>query len=316
MFAILILTLIALSNLTPCSASPLQLFRKPALAARGAAWKPSAGTTWDYQLTGTINLDSINVDVWDIDLFDASASLIDKIHAKGKHVICYFSAGSFEDWRPDASKFQASDKGRALDGWDGENWLQTKSSNVRKIMLARLDLAVQKKCDAVEPDNVDSYDNRNGLGLTENDAVNYVTFLADAAHARNMAVALKNAGGIVSRLVNKVDFSVQEECVQYGNCAEFKPFIQQNKPVFHVEYSNGGAEKRDAWREDRYNDDDSENYGSTDEAATGDGTVDQVVTSSKAYSAASGSYGCAAKVAGFSSIMKNLDLDAWVQLCP
>lgn len=328
MFASFMLALCTLSNLTPCSASPIQTPRGSALTTRYATWRPSAGATWDYQLTGTIDVASVNVDVWDIDLFDAKPSTIDSIHAKGKHVICYFSAGSIEDWRPDAAKFQASDKGSDVAGWKGEKWLQTKSSNVRKIMLARLDLAAQKKCDGVEPDNVDGFDNGNGLGLTANDAVDYVTFLANAAHARNMAVGLKNAASIVSRLVNKVDYSVQEQCVQYEDCADFRPFIQQNKPVFHVEYSGGGVSKREARKqsdsgaEDSADDASCEVDPATDDCSADDMTEDdesgsdstvQAVTDSKLR--ARGSYDCGFNVPGFSSIMKNLDLNAWIQLC-
>jgi hypothetical protein len=357
LFRTFTLALIALSNLTLSSAKPLQPYKKPVLAGRDL-WKPSAGLTWDYQLTGAIDLASTNVDVWDIDLVDATAETIHAIHAKGKHVICYFSAGSFENWRPDANKFQASDKGSALEGWEGENWLQIKSNNVRRIMTARMDLAVQKKCDGVEPDNVDAYDNSNGLRLTANDAVEYVTFLAEAAHSRNLAIGLKNAGSIVSKLVSKVDYSVQEECVQYGNCGEFKPFIDANKPVFHVEYSKGGvSKKRDApkkgddegdnntedessevivspangsrkpqtaksTRDDSSADDtsstsDSTSSESASDASSEDASTSQPRPSDLAESIASRSSGsrCAANVPGFSSIMKELNLGAWVQIC-
>lgn len=69
------------------------------------------------------------------------------------------------------TKFKESDLGKPLDGWEDERWLNVKSQNVRKIMRARLDLAAQKNCDGVEPDNVDEYDNDNGLKLTERDAI-------------------------------------------------------------------------------------------------------------------------------------------------
>jgi hypothetical protein len=34
-------------------------------------------------------------------------------------------------------------------------------------MSSRLDMAQQKGCDGVDPDNIDAYGNENGLGLTE-----------------------------------------------------------------------------------------------------------------------------------------------------
>lgn len=72
-------------------------------------------------------------------------------------MLCYFSAGSYENWRPDAAQFTQSDLGLDLDGWAGEKWLNTNSENVRRIMKDRIDLAKEKGCDGVDPDNVDGY---------------------------------------------------------------------------------------------------------------------------------------------------------------
>ena len=57
-------------------------------------------------------------------------------------------------------------KAAALAEWPDERWLDTRSGNVREIMRGRLQLARDKGCDGVEPDNVDGFDNNNGLGLT------------------------------------------------------------------------------------------------------------------------------------------------------
>lgn len=52
------------------------------------------------------------------------------------------------------------------------------SDVVRTIMQNRLDLAVTKGCDGVEPDNVDEYTNDNGLGITAADQIDFNTFMA------------------------------------------------------------------------------------------------------------------------------------------
>jgi hypothetical protein len=183
-------------------------------------WKPQNGTTWQIVLLNPPTLPTTSstppqFDVWDIDLFDNSASTISRIHHLNSKAICYFSAGTYEDWRPDASQFQPSDLGSPLSDWPGERWLNISSPNVRRIMLARLDLAVAKGCDGVDPDNVDGYDNDNGLGLTQADAVAYVKFLAEAAHARGLSIGLKNAGDIVPDVIDQTEWSVQEQCIQY-----------------------------------------------------------------------------------------------------
>lgn len=106
-------------------------------------------------------------------------------------------------------------------------------------MLARLDLAVTKGCDGVDPDSVDGYDNENCHGLTQADAVDYMNVLADAAHSRTLAVELKDAGEIITHVLGKMQWAVNEQCVQYGGCDTWQPFVQTGKPVFHFDYPDG-----------------------------------------------------------------------------
>ncbi|MCJ1249118.1 hypothetical protein MMC30_006341 [Trapelia coarctata] len=165
----------------------------------------------------------MDVTAFDIDLVANEVSTIRELHGKGRKVICYFSAGSFEDFRPDSKDFQASDYGNPLDGWPDEWWLNTKSANVRKIMIARMELAKSKGCDAVDPDNVDGFTNDTGFTLTKADAVDYLEFLAEAAHSRGMAIGLKNAGDIISELVDHMEFAVNEVCNKYDECEATPP---------------------------------------------------------------------------------------------
>jgi hypothetical protein len=43
--------------------------------------------------------------MYDVDLFDVPNATIDKLHNDGRVVVCYFSAGSFENWRGDWANF-------------------------------------------------------------------------------------------------------------------------------------------------------------------------------------------------------------------
>ncbi len=208
-----------------------------ASGASGSSWyHPTVKTTWQWQLQGTINK-SYDVNVYDIDLFDTSAATISALHADGRKVICYFSAGSYEAWREDASDFPAEALGSKMDGWD-ERWLDIRNTTVRSIMAARMDLAKSKGCDGVEPDNVDGYDNSNGFGLTANDQIDYNTFLAQSAHDRGLAVGLKNDVEQVAALEPYFDFCVNEECHDYDECDVLASFISHNKPVFNAEYAS------------------------------------------------------------------------------
>jgi len=237
-------------------------------------WRPTAGTTWQIQLQGTLDT-GIDVEVYDIDLFDTDQSVIAKLKSDGRKVVCYFSAGSYEDWRPDKSKFQKSDYGKPLDNWPGEWWLDVRSQNVRDIMADRMDLAVLKNCDAVDPDNVDGYQNDTGFPLTAADQQDYLEFLAGAAHARVLAVGLKNCLGLVTKVVSRFEFQVNEECIAYNECGDLKPFINADKPVFHIEY--------------------------VDQTSEGQAKKAEVCGN--------------ATVAGFSTLIKTWDLDAWRLTC-
>lgn len=201
----------------------------------GDIWSPAPGTTWQWQLTGSIDA-SFEVAMYDIDLFETAEEVIADLHAAGRVVICYFSAGSYEDWRPDAGDFPEAALGKPLDGWEGEWWLDVRLDAIREIMLARLERAVAKNCDGVEPDNVEAFANDNGLGLTAADQLEYNRFLADEAHARGLSIGLKNDLSQASVLVDDFDWALNEECLAYDECDELDPFIAAGKAVFHVEY--------------------------------------------------------------------------------
>lgn len=164
-----------------------------------------------------------------------------------------------------------------MDGWPNEKWVDTRNAKVRTIMKNRLLLAASKKCDGVDPDNVDGYGNDSGFNLSQDDGVDYINFLASTAHSLGMAYGLKNAGDIVDRVVNVSQWVIQEQCAvqQPSECWQYQPFIKQNKPVFHVEYTSSKTPSTSVV-----------NRACTDTGAT-----------------------------GFSNILKHTSLDAWTQTC-
>ena len=199
-------------------------------------YKPKPGASWQWQLSEEINT-SYDVDMYDIDLVETPQSVIDELHSKGEKVICYFSAGSWEEFRDDANDFPEEVLGETLEGWADEKWLDV--SNYQKfsdIMEARLDLAVEKNCDGVEPDNMDGYSNDNGFDLSYEDQVVYSKWIADESHKRNLSVGLKNGLEQVEDVIDYFDFAVNEQCFEYEECEELLPFIEEEKAVFGVEY--------------------------------------------------------------------------------
>ena len=209
----------------------------PTVIKNGSRWQPAPGSKWQIQYTGKIDT-SLGVDVYNLDLFDTSAAVISALRSTGKRVICYFSAGGHENWRPDAGSFPTAVLGRNLDGWAGERWLDIRKLDILiPIMRARMEQAAQKGCDGIDPDNVDGYSNNTGFALSYNDQLAYNVALAEAAHELGLAIGLKNNLDQIKDLVNYFDFAVNEECFQYDECNTLKPFVDAGKAVFGIEYN-------------------------------------------------------------------------------
>jgi hypothetical protein len=198
-------------------------------------WVPPQATEWQWQLTGSLDT-SLNVSLYDIDLFDNNASVVGALHASGKHVFCYLDAGTWENWRPDAGGFPSSVLGSS-NGWPGERWLDIRNlAALGPIMQSRLDLCRAKGFDGVEFDNVDGYTNRTGFKLSAQDQLTYNIWLASQAHARSLSAGLKNDVDQVQELEPHFDWMLDEQCFQYDECSTLLPFVQSGKAVFEVEY--------------------------------------------------------------------------------
>ena len=237
-FALMIATMsIAVAATVRSPMTPLRTSapRLGAPVACPGCYEPTIRTSWQWQLRGNVDA-SFDVDMYDIDGFEASARLVDRLHARGSAVVCYISAGSWEDWRPDAGGFPRSVLGRP-NGWPGERWLNVRRLAIlAPLMKARLDMCAAKGFDAVELDNVDGYQNRTGFALSGADQLRFNVFLANQAHRRGLSAALKNDLGQIPRLLPYYDFALNEQCHQYRECGRLDGFVEAGKAVFGVEY--------------------------------------------------------------------------------
>jgi hypothetical protein len=91
-------------------------------------------------------------------------------------------------------------------------------------------------CDGVDPDNVDGYSNATGFPLRAADQLAYNRFLAGEAHARGLAVGLKNDLDQVAALAADFDFAINEQCFAYDECAALAPFTRAGRSVLQIEY--------------------------------------------------------------------------------
>lgn len=192
--------------------------------------------SWQIQYTGDINT-NLDVAIYNLDLFETDPAVIAALHTRTIFVMCYFSAGSFENWRPDVQAFPDEVLGLNLEDWEGERWLDIRRLDLlAPIMEARLDFAVKKDCDGVDPDNMNGYTNQTGFPLTFEDQLTYNIWLAESAHARGLSIGLKNDLEQIPELVTYFDWQLNEECFTYNECELLLPFIEAGKPVFQIEY--------------------------------------------------------------------------------
>ena len=104
-----------------------------------------------------------------------------------------------------------------------------------------------------------------------------MTFLSVEAAKYNLSIGLKNSGDIITSVLSSVDFSVNEECEQYDECDTFSAFIEAGKPVFHIEYPSDAPKELTA--------------SAREKSCGGQGSN------------------------GFSTVLKGMELDGWVQYC-
>jgi len=197
---------------------------------------PPKKAEWQIQYSGMIDL-SLDVNVYNLDLFDTSAAAITKLHSRGIYVMCYFSAGSWENWRPDAGQYPPEILGNDYNGWNGEKWLDIRAiDTLTPLLVARMDQAVDKGCDGIDPDNVDGYQNNTGFPLTYAHQLAFNVWLSQEAHKRGLAIGLKNDLNQIPDLLPHFDWGLNEECFTYNECDLLAPFLEVGKPVFVIEY--------------------------------------------------------------------------------
>jgi endo-alpha-1,4-polygalactosaminidase (GH114 family) len=233
----ILITILALILMACNVEEPTGVFIPTSPAPASDWWQPEPGLTWQWQLDGEVDT-TIDAQVYDLDLYVDQAA-IDELHARGVKVICYISVGSFEDWRPDADRFPEVVLGRVYTGWLGEKWLDIRRIDLlAPIMTARLDLCANKGFDGVEPDNIEIYESNTGFTLNYRDQLVYARWLVNEAHARGLAIGLKNAPDMVNDTLELFDFAIVEDAYYYEWIDSMIPFISMGKPIFAAEYTD------------------------------------------------------------------------------
>jgi hypothetical protein len=222
------------------------LFLAPSATAR-QAWRPTTAP-WQWQLQGKIDT-SVAATVFDVDGFETPAATVRRLHNQGRRAICYLDVGSWESYRPDASRFPRSVRGRRYEGFPDERWLDIRRfHSFAKVLERRFSICARKSFDAVEPDNLAGFENKTGFPLTAADQLRFNRWVARRVHAFGMAVALKNDPTQADDLVGQFDFAIVEQCFQYRECGLYRTFVDHDKAVFEAEYELEPSQYCDAAR--------------------------------------------------------------------
>ncbi|MET9592875.1 endo alpha-1,4 polygalactosaminidase [Streptomyces sp. NPDC006516] len=209
-------------------------------AASDSVLLPTAGMRFDYQIgEGYTPPDGVRA---------VSRDREDE-PAPGLYNICYVNAfqtqpGALEWWQsthPDL--LLRGDDGQLIidEGWD-EVLLDT-STAARRTQLAEIvgewiDGCAESGFQAVEPDNLDSFERSDGK-LTQAHNAAFATVLAERAHKAGLAIGQKNTTDLLGRhSAIGFDFAVTEECAQFDECDAYADAYDDR--VFAVEYEGEG----------------------------------------------------------------------------
>ncbi|MFF7008845.1 endo alpha-1,4 polygalactosaminidase [Streptomyces fimicarius] len=204
---------------------------------------PWANVTFDYQIGGAYTPPA-GVGAVSRDRGDAPA--------EGLYNVCYVNAfqtqpDALDQWQKDDPDLLLRDGDGELvsdEAWD-EVLLDTSTAGKRarlaEIVGEWIDGCAASGFQAVEPDNLDSFERSDGLLTREHNAT-FAKLLADRAHSVGLAIGQKNTTDLLDRReAIGFDFAVAEECGRYDECADYASAYEDK--VFVVEYTDGDFAK-------------------------------------------------------------------------
>jgi hypothetical protein len=191
---------------------------------------------WDWQIGRVTPLQRTGasaVDIYDIDGFLTTGAQVSAIRSgwqastlKHPRTVCYLDL-AWKDYRPDASPaprgsyFPAATLGAVYNGYPEERWLDFRQLDALKPMLReRIGMCARKGFDAVELDDIDSFDppSTTGFQLTPGDAENFLAYAFNEIHRYGMTGLWKNSPYLSWWGRQYSDGAVVEECYLSHGC--------------------------------------------------------------------------------------------------
>ena len=211
------------------------------LPCAGSCWLPphlnkyGKPMRWDWQIGRVTPLERTGrhaVDIYDVDGFLTTAAQVHAIETSWQaatlphpRTVCYLDL-AWENYRPDGSPeprgmFPAATLGNVYYGYPDERWVDFRQLDELKPMLdERLEMCARKGFNAVELDDIDSFDppSTTGFHLTPGDAQNLLAYAFNEIHRLGMAGLWKNSPYLSWWGRRYTDGAIVEECYVYHEC--------------------------------------------------------------------------------------------------
>jgi len=199
--------------------------------------------TWQAQLSGGVD-PTLDVDVFYLDADFTGPSVVSELRSKGKLILCYVSAGTFEPWRGDANAFPESVIGEPLADYPREQWLDVRAASVRQLMQARLSAMAKAGCDGVYPSTLDAHLHSSGFAITRDDELAYAGWLATQIHAFGMSAGLSVPADLIADAERAYDWALAIDCLGASGCTPWGRVRQSGRAVLLVEFGDASSAAR------------------------------------------------------------------------
>jgi hypothetical protein len=209
------------------------------LPCQGQCWSPphldktGHPMRWDWQIGRTTPLQRTGrsaVDIYDVDGFLTTKAQVTAMTTSWQaatlphpKAVCYLDL-AWEDYRPDGTPgtaFPAAALGNIYFGYPEERWVDLRQLDALKPMLGeRIGMCARKGFDAVELDDIDSFDppSTTGFHLTPGDLQNFLAYAFNLIHADGMTGLWKNSPLLSWWGRQYADGAVVEECYSSQQC--------------------------------------------------------------------------------------------------
>lgn len=234
--------------------------------AAPAWWAPPLGNQpWQWELSHPLrftNARDLGTDdrlpdgspapaplVYDIDGIINPASTVARLHALGKHAVCYVEVGAAGNYYSAADEgvtttyysqlAAAGVFGKKVPGYP-EYYLDIRSP----VAVSIIESMIKRQCaakgfDAVETDIDEEYTDNTGFPLTRSVEERYMTRLAGYMHGLGLGWFIKNpddtGDGYAAEMYPLADAVLTEQCNQYSSCSRLSAYVG-HKAVFNAEY--------------------------------------------------------------------------------